>query len=98
MNPDLRALADEYWDYTLEKHPTSAHMLGDYRFMDRMEDASRAAEDADIAKQRDFAARARAFDSEAMSPSDLVTKETLLYEAETTAWRISSTPAVVSAS
>ncbi|MDJ0791308.1 MAG: DUF885 domain-containing protein [Acidimicrobiia bacterium] len=85
MNPDLRALADEYWDYTLEKHPTSAHMLGDYRFMDRMEDASRAAEDADIAKQRDFAARARAFDSETLSPTDLVTKETLLYEVETTA-------------
>jgi uncharacterized protein (DUF885 family) len=85
VNPDLRALADEYWEYTLETHPTSAHMLGDYRFMDRFEDVSRTAEDADIAKQREFAARARAFDPAALDPADLVTQETLVYEADTTA-------------
>lgn len=85
MNADLRKLADEYWEYVLESQPTTAHMLGDYRFMDRVEDASRAAEDADIATRRGFAARAHAFDSEALDAADLITKETLIFECESTA-------------
>ena len=85
MNPDLRALADEYWEYTLESQPTNAHMLGDYRYMDRMEDVSRAGEDADIAQQRSFAARAEAFDPEILDPADRITQDTLIYEAGTSA-------------
>ena len=85
MNPDLRALADEYWEYTLESQPTNAHMLGDYRYMDRMEDVSRAGEDADIAQQRSFAARAEAFDPETLDPADRITRDTLIYEAGTSA-------------
>lgn len=85
MNPELRKLADEYWEHTLSKHPTSAHMLGDYRYIDRIEDASRDAEDADIVTQRDFAARARAFDPSTLDTTDRITQDTLIYEAETTA-------------
>ena len=85
MNPELRQLADEYWEYTLTTQPTTAHMLGDYRFMDRMEDASRDAEDADIAAQRSFAARARSFDPATLDPADQITRETLIYEGDVTA-------------
>ena len=85
MNPDLRALADEYWEYMLESQPTNAHMLGDYRYMDRMEDVSRAGEDADIARQRSFAARAEAFDPGTLDPADRITRDTLIYEAGTSA-------------
>lgn len=85
MNPELRKLADEYWEYTLSHAPTRAHLRGDYRFMDRMEDASRAAEDANVAAQRVFAARARSFDPSTLDSSDQVTQESLIHVAETTA-------------
>ncbi len=85
MNEDLRTLADEYWEHSLETNPTEAHMLGDYRYIDRWEDASREAEDADIAAKRSFAQRARAFEISELSPSDRTTVETLIYEAESNA-------------
>lgn len=85
MNPDLRKLADDYWEYTLESSPSNAHMLGDYRYMDRAEDVTRAAEDAEIATKRSFASRARAFDPEDLSPADKITRETLIFECESTA-------------
>ena len=85
MNAELRKLADEYWEHTLSTHPTSAHMLGDYRFIDRVEDLSRSGEDAEIAAQRGFAARARSFDADTLAPADRITQDTLIYEAETTA-------------
>lgn len=85
MNQDLRTLADEYWEYVLETNPTNAHMLGDYRYMDRFEDISREAEDADIAARRSFAQRAEALDPVELSPTDRTTRETLIYEAETQA-------------
>jgi uncharacterized protein (DUF885 family) len=82
VNEDLRALADEYWEYVLRTEPTEAHMLGDYRYLDRFEDASREAEDADIAARRSFAERARAFEVADLSPTDRTTQETLIYETE----------------
>ncbi len=85
MNEELRHLADEYWEYLMESQPSSAHMLGDYRYMDRVEDASRIGEDAKVAKLRDFATRARAFDLETLSSDDKVTRETLIFECESTA-------------
>lgn len=85
MNEDLRALADEYWEYVLRTNPTDAHMLGDYRYIDRFEDVGREAEDADIAVKRSFARRARLFDISELSSSDRTTVETLIYEAESDA-------------
>jgi len=85
VNEDLRALADEYSEYTLKIEPTFTHMLGDYRYIDQFEDASRQAEDADIAARRSFAQRARAFDESELSSSDRTTVETLIYEAESNA-------------
>jgi uncharacterized protein (DUF885 family) len=83
VNEELRALADEYWEYVLTTEPTEAHMLGDYRYVDQFEDVSREAEDADIAVRRSFAGRARAFDVSDLSPADRTTQETLIYEVET---------------
>jgi uncharacterized protein (DUF885 family) len=85
MNEDLRSLADEYWEHVLKTNPTEAHMLGDYRYMDQFEDASRAAEDADIAARRSVATRAREIDTSELSSADRSTQDTLIYEAESNA-------------
>ncbi|RPI22266.1 MAG: DUF885 family protein [Actinobacteria bacterium] len=85
MADDIRALADEYFEYTNAEEPTTAHMRGDYRYMDRFEDLSRSAEDARIARLREFAARARSFEDRSLSSDDLTTKETLVWDAETAA-------------
>lgn len=85
MAEEIRALADEYFEYTNAQEPTSAHLRGDYRYMDRFEDPSREAEDSDIARRREFAARARTFDGASLSSDDLTTKETLVWDAETAA-------------
>jgi prolyl oligopeptidase len=39
-NAELNELADRYWEATLERQPTWATSLGDYRFNDRLEDLS----------------------------------------------------------
>lgn len=85
MNAELRRLADEYWEFELESHPMEAHMLGDYRYMDRADDVTRRGEDARIGALRGFAARARAFNGEALDPSDRITRDTLIFETETSA-------------
>jgi len=81
MNDELAALAEEYWQYSLETSPTQALMLGIHDHDDRWEDPSRAAEDADIARQREFAARAKAIDPEALTDDERVTRDVLIFEA-----------------
>lgn len=39
-NPALRSLALEYWEARLERNPTYATSLGDYRFNDQLDDLS----------------------------------------------------------
>jgi uncharacterized protein (DUF885 family) len=60
-------------------------MLGDYRYMEQFEDASRSAEDADISARLSYAHRAREFDASELSSSDRTTQETLIYEAGSSA-------------
>jgi uncharacterized protein (DUF885 family) len=85
MSDALRALGEEYWDAHLERNPTEALILGDHRYDDRMEDASRAAEDAAIAALREFAARAEAIDPADLSPDEQISRDVLMFEASTTA-------------
>ena len=54
---EVNALADRYWEATLEQHPTTATLYGDDRFDDRLDDpsaagraAARALNDATIAE------------------------------------------------
>jgi uncharacterized protein (DUF885 family) len=82
---DIRALADEYYEYLSRYRPTMAHMRGDYRFADRFEEASREAEDAHIASLREFRSRAEGIDSAGLAPQDSITREVLLFDAETQA-------------
>jgi uncharacterized protein (DUF885 family) len=60
-------------------------MRGDYRFADRFERASRQAEDADIAKRRQFVADATAIDPALLSAADQITRDVLIYDASSSA-------------
>ncbi len=79
----LASLADEYWEYFLsDVSPTTAMLLGDHRFDDRLEDISRQAEDAQIERLDDMVARAEALDPGELSPEERITRGVLIHEAE----------------
>lgn len=83
MNDQLRTLADEYWNYLLEVNPTQALMLGDHRFDDKMESASREAEDEQIRRLRGFVDRASRLEN--LEADEAITRDVLIHEASTTA-------------
>lgn len=85
MNDHLQRLGDEYWEYRLEVGPTTALMLGDHRYGDRMEQVSRTAEDAHIARLRDFAARAASIDPAVLTDDERISREVLVFVATTEA-------------
>ncbi len=78
---DIRALADEYHEWKMAESPTSAHLLGDYRYADKFEDASRAHEDRAIADLRGLVARAEAIDPTMLGANDTLTREVLIFDA-----------------
>ena len=85
MNEELRALADEYYEYTLEHSPTSALMRGDHRYDELMEDASREAEDAHIGRLRAFNAKAEAIDPSPLTADERISRDTLIFLTSTEA-------------
>jgi uncharacterized protein (DUF885 family) len=78
----LRALAERFWEDVLEASPTWATVLGDRRFDDRLDDVSIAGRAAIEARRRDVAAAARAIDPAALSPTERVTRQMLIDEAD----------------
>jgi uncharacterized protein (DUF885 family) len=78
---DIDALADEYWAHYLDTYPTEAHLLGDYTKAGRFEDASREAEDREIAALREFARRAEAHDTEGLDDRQRITRAVLAADA-----------------
>jgi uncharacterized protein (DUF885 family) len=78
---DITRLAAEYHDFRQRTAPILAHLHGDYRFADHAEDVSRAAEDAEIAESRTFAARAEAIPEDALAGEDRLTRELVGWDA-----------------
>jgi uncharacterized protein (DUF885 family) len=78
---DIDALADEYWAHYLDTYPTEAHLLGDYSKAGRFEDASREAEDREIAALREFARRADALDAGGLDEKQRITRAVLAADA-----------------
>jgi len=85
VNPELNDLADEYWEYRLRTNPSEAHFLGDFRYIDRFEDVSRASEDAQISVYRSISDRASGIAPDSLSANDRTTREALIYYAGTEA-------------
>ncbi len=81
MTDDITRLATEYYDFRQRTAPIWAHLQGDYRFADRAQDVSRAAEDAEIAESRTFAARAEAIPEDALAGQDRLTREVVAWDA-----------------
>ena len=76
----LRQLADEYWDTVLECNPTTATLLGDHRFDDRIEDFSAAAEAEYRGKWALILRRASAVGPGSLDVDDAVTRGQLIAE------------------
>ena len=88
MNEHLAALARRFWDTALEASPTSATMLGDHRFDDRVEDFSREQEDRLIGLLDGFKAEAAAIDPAGLDTNDRITRRSLVFEASSHADRL----------
>lgn len=76
----LAALAEEYWDTLLEATPTSATVLGDHRFDDRIEDFSAPAEAALRSRWESILERASEVDPAGLDVEDEVTRAQLTVE------------------
>ena len=81
MTDTVDALATDYQETRLQTFPTWAHMIGDYRYVDRYEEASREAEDARIAEARAFVDRANAIAEEELSADERITREMVVWDA-----------------
>ncbi|MDQ2825490.1 MAG: DUF885 domain-containing protein, partial [Actinomycetota bacterium] len=69
----LQELAEEYWEALLEASPTTATLLGDHRFDDRLEDLSEAAEAAQRARWTSILDRLGSIERAGLDREDAVT-------------------------
>ena len=81
----LTTLSEEFWAGHLAAEPTEAHLLGYYPRTGRFEDASRAAEDREIARLRDVAKRAEQIDATELEEQQRTTRAVLSSQASTRA-------------
>ena len=82
MPDDVNDLAQEYFDYLLSAWPTWGHIMGNYEHADLFDDASRAGEDEEIRRRREFAARADAIPAAGLSAQDAITREMIVFDGE----------------
>lgn len=81
MSSDIGRLAEDYYDFRLRTAPTWAHMIGEYRYADRFEDAGLAAETAAAEELRGLAARAADLAVEELDDQQRITRAMLEWEA-----------------
>jgi len=81
-NQKLDALMKGYWEYTLRTSPESATAVGDPRYNDRLSDYSLAAVKKDIAAQRGFLAKAKAFKGAELDADHQLDRELLVWQIQ----------------
>jgi uncharacterized protein (DUF885 family) len=84
-NKELANLADEYHHWTLRTQPIQASLRGIHDFDAEFGEFSRDAEDQEIDDLRGMAARATSINPSDLDQSDRITREVLIFEAETNA-------------
>src|SRR5215210_649889 len=70
----LRHLAEEYWETVLEASPSTATLLGDHRYDDRLEDLSAEAEQRLRVRWQSLRDRLDEVDRGGLDVGDLVTQ------------------------
>ena len=81
-DPELAALAGEYWEQRLQADPIEATEIGDRRFDDRMPDLTPEAHERELARLRGLRGRVAALDEGHQTPGDRVTRGLLLGEID----------------
>jgi len=76
-DPALKSLADRYWDASMERNPTSATDLGDYRFNDRLPDLAEETRLRWNLTLRGFLKEVQALPAAGLSPADRLTRDLL---------------------
>jgi len=85
VNEALDRLAKDYWEFVTESSPVEALMRGDHRYDDRFDDVSLEAENATIARRREFAAAAEQIDPGSLTADEKITREVLIHLARANA-------------
>src|SRR4051812_35864474 len=78
---NIDQLAAEYWNYYLDEQPTHAHLIGEYGGAGRFEDATRAHEDEQVDRLRQFAREAREVAESELSEQQRITRDVLIADA-----------------
>jgi uncharacterized protein (DUF885 family) len=81
MGELIDQLAAEYFEALMAQEPTWAHMIGEYAHAGSYEEASREAEDRDIAALRRFAARAAGLPPGDPGAEDEITRQVIAADA-----------------
>lgn len=76
-DPGLKSIADRYWDASMERNPTSATDLGDYRFNDRLPDLAEEARLRWNQTLGGFLKEVQALPVAGLSPADRLTRDLL---------------------
>jgi len=79
-------LAEDYIQHQLQARPESATFLGDHRYDDRLSDLSPAAQQRDLAKQREFLKRVQALNPARLDPVSRVDARILQAQIESAIW------------
>jgi len=81
-NHAVDQLAAEFYDHRLRNSPLWAHMIGEYQYADKFQEAGREAEDQMIADARDYIERAEAIDADSLDPQHRITRSMIIWESE----------------
>jgi len=79
-DPELRAIVEDHWSWTLQQFPELATRLGDHRFDDRLTDVSVEARIGRRKDRRRLLGRLEAISARGLSNRDLVNRELLMLE------------------
>jgi uncharacterized protein (DUF885 family) len=78
QDPALAALLHDHWEATMQRWPTWATQLGDHRYDDRLADTRPERWDEMRAGVHLWRERAEAIESDALSPTDRVTRDVFI--------------------
>jgi uncharacterized protein (DUF885 family) len=84
MSDSIDSLAADYFQGWLEAQPTEAHLISEYAYASRYEDATRAGEDARIAQLQGFIDRATALPEADLDAQQRISRDVMLSDARNT--------------